>query len=76
VAPDGTVYVADPGNHRIQRFTAEGRYVDTVALPLGPARHDLLVEYRTAADEGAVHLGWTKTADLSQVYLPVTASGR
>lgn len=27
VAPDGTVYVADTWNHRVQRFSADGRYL-------------------------------------------------
>ncbi|MDW7990827.1 MAG: TIGR03663 family protein [Anaerolineae bacterium] len=27
VAPDGSIYVADSGNHRIQKFTAEGEFV-------------------------------------------------
>ncbi len=26
-APDGTVFVADPGNHRVQRFTDSGRFL-------------------------------------------------
>ena len=29
VAPDGTVYVADWGNHRIQRFSADGTFLST-----------------------------------------------
>jgi sugar lactone lactonase YvrE len=29
VAPDGTVYVADSGNHRIQRFSATGQFLGT-----------------------------------------------
>jgi uncharacterized protein (TIGR03663 family) len=29
VAPDGTIYVADTWNHRIQHFTAEGEFLDT-----------------------------------------------
>jgi DNA-binding beta-propeller fold protein YncE len=28
-APDGTVYVADTGNHRIQRFSADGTFLGT-----------------------------------------------
>ena len=27
VAPDGTVYVSDTGNHRVQKFTTTGRYL-------------------------------------------------
>ncbi len=27
VAPDGSIYVADSGNHRIQKFTADGQWV-------------------------------------------------
>lgn len=33
--PDGTVYVADAYNHRIQRFSADGRRLDTWGGPLG-----------------------------------------
>ncbi len=29
VAPDGSVYVADTWNHRVQRFTAEGEFLQT-----------------------------------------------
>ncbi len=29
VAPDGSVYVADPGNHRIQRFASDGSFVSS-----------------------------------------------
>ena len=31
VAPDGSVYVADTGKHRIQKFTSEGVFVSQVA---------------------------------------------
>jgi uncharacterized protein (TIGR03663 family) len=30
VAPDGSVYVADTWNHRIQHFTAEGEFLDSI----------------------------------------------
>lgn len=30
VAPDGTVYVADTWNHRIQHFTADGEFIDAI----------------------------------------------
>jgi len=29
IGPDGSIYVADSGNHRIQRFTADGQFVAT-----------------------------------------------
>jgi len=29
VAPDGTIYVADTWNHRVQHFTAEGEFIDS-----------------------------------------------
>ena len=29
VAPDGTVYVSDTNNHRIQKFTSEGVFIKT-----------------------------------------------
>jgi sugar lactone lactonase YvrE len=32
VAPDGTVYVADSGNHRIQRFSASGTLPQRVGV--------------------------------------------
>lgn len=33
--PDGTAYVADAYNHRIQRFSSDGRRLDTWGGPLG-----------------------------------------
>jgi sugar lactone lactonase YvrE len=42
-APDGSVYVADYGNHRTQRFTTEGVFVGKWASPglQGEGEHDL-----------------------------------
>ena len=39
VAPDGTVYVADSGNDRIQRFSADGVFLGTWSInnPFGIA---------------------------------------
>jgi NHL repeat len=37
VAPDGSVYVADTANHRIQKFTADGTFVSTFGLDVDPA---------------------------------------
>src|SRR5215208_1621380 len=47
VAPGGDVYVADMQNNRVQRFTAEGKYVASFAvkIPAGVA----------AADDGRVY---------------------
>ena len=37
VAPDGSVYVADTQNHRVQKFTADGAFVYTFGLNVDPA---------------------------------------
>jgi NHL repeat len=36
VAPDGSVYVADTANHRVQKFTADGTFVLTFGLDVDP----------------------------------------
>jgi hypothetical protein len=43
----------------------------TVEVPLGPLRHDLLVEYRSADPAGAVALSWLRVADLETAHFPV-----
>ncbi len=35
VAPDGSIYVADGFNHRVQKFTADGEYVMSIGTPSG-----------------------------------------
>jgi uncharacterized protein (TIGR03663 family) len=63
LGPDGSVYVADAGNHRIQKFTADGELLDTwggrsvAEEELGPPRGfnepwDVAVAPEGAADTG------------------------
>lgn len=33
--PDGSLYIGDPANNRIQRYTAEGRYVNSIGPGIG-----------------------------------------
>ncbi|MGH9683409.1 MAG: NHL repeat-containing protein [Candidatus Acidiferrales bacterium] len=35
VAPDGSLYISDPANNRIERYTAEGRYVISIGPGIG-----------------------------------------
>ena len=63
VAPDGSVYVADTGNHRVQKFTAaggflaqigtpgsgDGEFLSPIAVAVDPSDGDLLVADRDNA---------------------------
>jgi predicted membrane-bound mannosyltransferase/DNA-binding beta-propeller fold protein YncE len=49
VAADGSIYVADGFNHRVQKFTAKGEYVMSIGTPSGPV---------TNPPEGAFNEPW------------------
>jgi DNA-binding beta-propeller fold protein YncE len=67
IGPDGSIYIADAGNHRIQKFTADGEFLDTwgghslAGEELGPARGfnepwDIAVapEAATGSEQGSI----------------------
>ena len=52
VAPDGSVYVADTWNHRVQKFTADGRFLLTCGARRG---------WATTRISSTVHARWRWT---------------
>jgi hypothetical protein len=48
----------------------EPRVDETATVPLVGHRHDLLMEYRTAEDQGAAYLAWERVAPVHTLYLP------
>jgi large repetitive protein len=71
VAPDGSVYVADTGNRRIQRFTAGGGFVSTWGSAGVGAGRFQSPQFVAVAPDGSVYIGDTDAQRIQKF----TASG-
>ena len=59
VAPDGSVYVADNGNYRIQKFTPEGVFITEWGVEgTGDGQFDFPLDVAVASD-GSVYVADT-----------------
>ncbi len=50
VGPDGSLYIAEPANNRIERFSSDGRLVNQIDGSGGPAGSRISSEFAVASD--------------------------
>lgn len=68
VAPDGTVYVADSGNSRVQVFTPDGRYIREVGGSAAATKAGMLAPFDLVVDEkGNVYVADDQLWTLSRI---------